>query len=121
MLSLFYQTHLKSQLGLSEYLMLKILISLLHSIKKVNLETLATALPFTILFQSRRKKIQIFLSLPCLNIETIWFPIVKAWLEEYLPTNQVIYLIIDRTSWGGVSVGEASPTEPPQMYQPVHG
>lgn len=104
MLPVFYQTHLKSQLGLSDYLMLKILISLLQSIKKVNLETLATVLPFPILFQSRRKKIQRFLSLPCLNIETIWLPIVKACLEEYFPTSQVIYIVIDRTTWGCINL-----------------
>lgn len=68
------------------------------------METLATALPFPILFPSRSQKIQRFLSWPCLNIETIWLPIVKAWLKEYLPTNQVIYLIIDRTSWGCINL-----------------
>jgi hypothetical protein len=76
MLPIFYQTHLKSQLSLAEYLLLKILINILQSIKKVSLETLATALPIPITFESRRKKIQRFLSLPNLTIETIWFPIV---------------------------------------------
>ena len=36
----------------------------------------ATALTFSILFESRRKKIQRFLSLSCLNIETKEFPIL---------------------------------------------
>jgi hypothetical protein len=62
MLPEFYQTHLKSQLNQAEYLLLKILITLLQSIKKVGLETLATALPIPIIFESRRKKIQRFLS-----------------------------------------------------------
>jgi len=44
MLSELYQSHLKSQLSLAEYLFLKILINLLQSIKKVSLEALATAL-----------------------------------------------------------------------------
>lgn len=45
MMPVFYQTHLKSQLSLAEYLLLKILINILQSIKKVSLESLATALP----------------------------------------------------------------------------
>jgi hypothetical protein len=68
MLPEFYQTHLKSQLSLAEYLVLKILINLLQSIKKVSLEALATALPIPITFESRRRKIQRFLSLPNLTI-----------------------------------------------------
>lgn len=104
MLPLFYQTHLKSQLSLSEYLLLKILINVLQSIKKVILETLATALPLPILFESRRKKVQRLLSLPCLKIESIWFPIIQTWLSTQLEDNPVIYLAIDRTSWACINL-----------------
>jgi len=45
MLLLFYQTRLKSQFNLAEYILLLILITLLQSIKKVSLEALATTLP----------------------------------------------------------------------------
>jgi hypothetical protein len=45
MLPEFYQKHLKSQLSFADYILLKILITLLQSIKKVRLETLATVLP----------------------------------------------------------------------------
>ncbi|NEQ81200.1 MAG: IS4 family transposase, partial [Moorea sp. SIO2I5] len=45
MLPEFYQNHLKSQLSLAEYILLKILLNLLQSIKKVNLEKIANALP----------------------------------------------------------------------------
>lgn len=115
-----YQTHLESQLERSQYLTLSILINLLQSIKKVSLEALATAFPFPIQFDSRRRKLQRFLSSPHLKIETIWFPIISKWLDTEFRVNQVLYLAIDRTSWGGVSVGEASPTEPPQMCQPFN-
>ncbi len=81
MLPVYYQNHLKSQLSLAEYLFLKILLNILQSIKKVNLEKLANALPLPIKFESRRKRIQRFLSLPNLTIEKIWFPIVITWLE----------------------------------------
>lgn len=104
MLPVFYQTHLKSQLNLAEFIFLKILLNLLQSIKKVNLESLANALPIPIKFESRRKRIQRFLSLPNLTIEKIWFPIVTVCLETYFPSNQIIYLVIDRTNWGCINL-----------------
>lgn len=78
MLPLFYQTHLQSQLNRAEYLLLIMLVNLLQSLKQVKIETLATALPLPITFESRRKKIQRFLSLPQLTLEKIWFPILQS-------------------------------------------
>lgn len=104
MLPTFYQNHLKSQLSIAEYLFLKILLNLLQSIKKVNLEKLANALPLAIKFESRRKRIQRFLSLPNLTIEKIWFPIVTTWLETYFLPSQIIYVAIDRTNWGCINL-----------------
>ncbi|MFM6079326.1 MAG: IS4 family transposase, partial [Dolichospermum sp.] len=74
MLPEFYKIHLKDKLTLAEYILLKIMIIMLQSIKKVSLEALATALPIPIKFESRKRKIQRFLSLPNLTIEEIWFP-----------------------------------------------
>ena len=99
MLPTFYQTHLKSQLSLADYIFLKILLHLLQSIKKVNLEKLANALPLPIKFHSRRKRIQRFLSLPNLTIEKVWFPIVEEWLKTYFTDGKIIYVAIDRTNW----------------------
>ncbi|MBF2063910.1 MAG: IS4 family transposase [Calothrix sp. C42_A2020_038] len=99
MLPLFYQTHLKNKLEPSEFLFFNILINILQDIKEVSLEKLATALPLPILFESRRKKIQRFLSLPIINIKTLWFPIIKDWLAQSFTDNQPIYLVIDRTIW----------------------
>jgi hypothetical protein len=45
-----------------------------------------------------------FLSLNYINIEEIWFPIIKSWLEIYFPLNEVIYLVIDRTNWGCINL-----------------
>ena len=104
MLPLFYQTHLKSQLNLAEYILLKILIILLQSIKKVRLEALATALPIPIRFASRRKKIQRFLSSPSLTIDKIWLPIVTTWLATYFADGEIVYLVIDRTNWACVNL-----------------
>ena len=103
-MSIFYQAQIESQLERSEYLILCILVNLLQSIKKVSLEALATALPFPILFDSRRKKNQRFLSLPQFKIETIWFPLIKLWLAEYFTLNQVLYIAIDRTTWGTINL-----------------
>ena len=99
MLPSLYQTHLENQLESSELLFLELLVEVLQNIKEVSLEKIATVLPVPILFESRRKKVQRFLSLPSLNIETLWFPIIKNWLTESFPKSQPIYLVIDRTIW----------------------
>jgi hypothetical protein len=99
MLPEFYQNHLKSQLTLAEYIFLKILLHLLQSIKKVSLEKLASALPLPIKFESRRKRIQRFLSLPNLTIEKVWFPIIEEILKRYFAPEKIIYVAIDRTNW----------------------
>ncbi|BAZ37624.1 transposase [Calothrix sp. NIES-4101] len=104
MLPELYQKHLKSQLSLADYIFLKILIALLQSIKKVSLETLATVLPIPITFESRRKRIQRFLSLPNLSIEKIWFPIVTTWLETEFTSEKIVHVVIDRTNWACVNL-----------------
>ena len=104
MLPTFYQNHLKSQLSTAEYLFLQILLNLLQVIKKVNLEKLANALPLAIKFESRRKRIQRFLSLPNLTIEKIWLPIVKILLETHFRSEKIIYVAIDRTNWNYINL-----------------
>ena len=102
MLPAFYQTHLQSQLSRAEYLLLTCLITLLQTIKQVRLETLATALPLPITFDSRRRKVQRFISLKSLTFDRIWFPILLAWLKSDFEPNQVLHIAIDRTSWGAI-------------------
>ncbi|GAC1493157.1 MAG: hypothetical protein NVS2B14_06180 [Chamaesiphon sp.] len=104
MLPLLYQQDLENQFSRSEILLLNLLINVLQNIKKVSLEKLATVLPIPILFESRRKKIQRFISLPCWSIEKVWFPIIKSWLARDFKQNQLIYLVIDRTSWACVNL-----------------
>jgi len=99
MLPTFYQAHLQSQLRRAEYLLLTCLISLLQTIKQVRIETLATALPLPITFNSRRK-LQRFLSLDQLTFDNIWFPILKAWLKTDFEPNQMLHIAIDRTRNG---------------------
>ena len=104
MIPIFYQNHLRSQLSLGEYLLLKILLQILQSIKQVSLETLANALPIPIKFESRRKKIQRFLSSPKLTIKKIWLPIIEVWLETFFENKETIYLVIDRTKWSCINL-----------------
>jgi hypothetical protein len=99
MLPPLYQTNLENQLSQSQLLFLNLLINVLQDIKEVSLEKIANALPLPILFESRRKKIQRFLSLPILKIQRIWFAIIENWLTQNLLENQRIYLVIDRTQW----------------------
>ncbi|MBV8887621.1 MAG: IS4 family transposase, partial [Chroococcidiopsidaceae cyanobacterium CP_BM_RX_35] len=100
----FYQNYLKSQLELRQYLLLTILINLLQSIKTVRLETLATALPLPIQFESRRHKLQNFLSMLGEKVEQLWFPLFTSWLKANCPDYRVLYLAIDRTSWKSINL-----------------
>ncbi len=104
MMPVFYQKHLRSQLSLTKCILLEILISILQSIRKVRLEALATALPIPITFESRRKKLQRFLSLPNLRIEKVWFPIVTTWLETNFSSGKIINVVIDRTNWSRINL-----------------
>lgn len=104
MLPLFYQTHLQGQFTRAEYLLLNCLIGLLQTLKQVRLETLATGLPLPILFESRRRKVQRFLSLPQLNFRTLWFPLLRQWLETWCSQQQRLYVALDRTSWGKINL-----------------
>lgn len=51
-----YQSYIDKQLSARQSLLLSLLITVVHSIRDVRLETLAEALPLPILFESRRKK-----------------------------------------------------------------
>ena len=101
MLPPLYQIHLENQLSRSEFLFLTLLINVLQQLKQVSLEKIANAFPLPILFESRRKKVQRFLSQPSLNISNIWFPILQKWLADNSTENQTLYLVIDRTQWEG--------------------
>jgi hypothetical protein len=50
--------------------------------------------------QSRRQKLQRFLELPSLTIETIWLPIFKDWLNQRFAKEEVLCIAMDRTVTG---------------------
>jgi hypothetical protein len=60
MLPELYQNHFNGNLSLAEYLLLELLINLLQSIKKVSLETLATALPQQFYLRVEERKFKDF-------------------------------------------------------------
>ncbi|MEP0879218.1 hypothetical protein NDA00_25820 [Funiculus sociatus GB2-M2] len=62
-------------------------------------ERLATLFPQPILFESRRRNLQRFLSLPQLIPEAVWFPIVKQWIKRQIPRGQPLQIVLDRTQW----------------------
>ncbi len=102
MFPLLYQKHLRSQLKYRHFILFNILVILIQSIKKVSLEKLANALPLGIKLESRRKRIQRFLSLQDLKLEAIWFPIIASIMETYLETDQLVYVVIELI--GGKSI-----------------
>ena len=99
MLPLFYQSHLEKQLKSAEYLTLKILVYLLQSQKQVSIELLATLMPYPIQFESRRRSLQRFLKLDCLNIKSLWFPLVKKILQTKFKNSKPLKVAIERTQW----------------------
>lgn len=104
MLTPFYQTHLQQQLTRAQYLILCLLLAVITEHKQVSLERLASAFPLCIKFESRRRKLQRFLSLAQLTFGNIWFPIIAYWLQTYCPSGTVLYVAIDRTQWGCINL-----------------
>jgi hypothetical protein len=99
MLPQFYQACLGYYLSKSQILTLEILIWLLQVHKQVKIERLAACFPLPILYESRRRHIQRFLTLPFLSIPLIWFPLIKYILRtKFSPESRVI-VALDRTQW----------------------
>jgi hypothetical protein len=101
MLPPFYQSCLKSQLSDIQFVTLEILVELLQQERRITLERLATLFPQPILFESRRRNLQRFLSLPQMTPEALWFPIAKQWIKQYIPRGQTLQIVLDRTQWLG--------------------
>ena len=79
--------------------MLKILVYLLQCHKQVSIELLASLMPYPILFESRRRSIQKFLKLSCLDLKNLWFSIVRELIKTKFSRSQSLKLTIDRTQW----------------------
>jgi hypothetical protein len=99
MLPSFYQACLQAQLTSIQFITLQMLVALLQRERHVSIERLATLFAQPIQFDSRRRNLQRFLQLPQLNIQALWFPILKYWLKQHYHRGQRLYLVIDRTQW----------------------
>jgi hypothetical protein len=76
----------------------------MQNLKTVRLEELARRFPCPIQLRSRVKKLQRFLALEQFNIKTLWFPLVKSWLQEKWSKDRMIYLVIDRSQWREINL-----------------
>lgn len=70
----------------------------------MKLERLARVFPCPLLSESRRRKLQRFLSLEKLTLSQIWYPIVVYWLETYCQVGQKLSIVIDRSQWGAINL-----------------
>ncbi len=94
-----YLTPLQSQLSASQLLTLEMLVWLLQFHKQIRIERLAACLPLPILYESRRRHVQRFLTLPQLSIPLLWFPLIKCILLTQIQPGTQIILPLDRTQW----------------------
>ena len=94
-----YNHHLKKHLDRRQYLILSILVNLLQGLHQIRLEELANRFPHPIQLRSRIKKLQRFLSLPQLNLETLWLPLIENWIQQEWQIGEMMYIVIDRTQW----------------------
>jgi Transposase DDE domain len=108
MLPQFYLDYLKTYLPDSELLTLQILVWLLQAHRQVRIERLASSFPYPIKCESRRKKIQRFLSLPRLSLSLLWFPLIKKIIATQYKQGDRLIITIDRTQWKTNNISMAS-------------
>lgn len=99
MLPEFYHKCISQLLTSRQYATLRITVLILQSYRTIQIEKLAALLPIPIKYQSRRRHIQRFLTLPRLTTKCVWFPIIKKWLKINQTRQKVCYLAMDRTRW----------------------
>jgi hypothetical protein len=94
-----FVTHFHKYLTPTQFQTLSILLGLLNQYKQVKIEKLAEFFPLPILFESRRKHIQRFLTLVSLSIPIIWFPIIQIIIAQQFPLDYSLIIVLDRTQW----------------------
>lgn len=108
MLPQFYLDYLKAYLPNSELLTLQILVWLLQAHRQVRIERLASFFPYPIKCESRRKKIQRFLTLPKLSLPLLWFPLIKKIIATQFKKGDKLIITIDRTQWKNNNISMVS-------------
>lgn len=99
MLPPFYQNCFQRQLKKAEYLTLQILVFLLQAHKPGSIKLLATVMPYPLTFEIKRRAIQQFLKLQALNIEKLWFPLIKYIIRTQFNKQKELIVAIDRMQW----------------------
>jgi len=99
MVPAFYRDCLACRLTQTQLLTLEIVVWLLQVHKNVKIERLAAHFPLPIKYESLRRHLQRFLTLSCLSIPIIWFPLIKTIIQQNYPQNKPLYLALDRTQW----------------------
>ena len=99
-----YQEKLSKYFKLTQYLVLSILWDLIQNRRQIKLEKLAQEFPLPISTASRIRKLQRFLSLPQINLENLWFPLIFGWIEENYSAGEVISIALDRTQWRTINL-----------------
>ena len=92
MLPQFYIDYLKTYLPSSELLTLQILVWLLQVHRQVRIERLASSFPYPIKCESRRKKIQRFLTLPRLSLPLKYYYFSTVFYQWLLSTYLLFYI-----------------------------
>ncbi|MDJ0536729.1 MAG: IS4 family transposase [Xenococcaceae cyanobacterium MO_207.B15] len=108
MLPQFYLDYLKAYLPSSEFLTLQIIVWLLQVHRQVRIERLASSFPYPIKCESRRKKIQRFLTIPRLSLSLLWFPLIKKIIKSQFKDGDHLIITIDRTQWKNNNISMAS-------------
>jgi hypothetical protein len=104
MLPEFYQKTLQKYLTTAQLLVLGMLLNVLQSSRQAKLLRLAGVFPSFILAESRRRKLQRFLSLPQLTVSQIWYPLITNWLTNYCRGGETLSIVIDRSQWGTINL-----------------
>jgi hypothetical protein len=104
MLPEFYQKTLQKYLTTAQLLVLGMLLNVLQSSRQAKLLRLAGVFPSFILAESRRRKLQRFLSLPQLTVSQIWYPLITNWLTNYCRGGETLSIVIDRSQWGTITL-----------------
>ena len=104
MLPEFYQKTLQKYLTTAQLLVLGMLLNVLQSSRQAKLLRLAGVFPSFILAESRRRKLQRFLSLPQLTVSQIWYPLITNWLTNYCRGGETLSIVIARSQWGTINL-----------------
>ena len=99
-----FQSHFNRYLNPRQFQTLSLLISVLNQCREVKIERLATYFPVPILFESRRRHIQRFLSLKSFSVCLIWFPIIEQIIQLLFSLKESLIIVLDRTQWLDINI-----------------